>query len=80
MTTFTRAAGKTFYKSLSHYENQKKLVSKAVHPTTPSLVKSHPKNREKLEDAFRALSHDWKIYKADLFISDTVFDEVEETV
>ena len=80
MTTFTRAAGKTFYKSLSHNENQKKLVSKAVNPTTPSLVKSHPKNREKLEDAFRALSHDWKIYKADLFISDTVFDEVEETV
>ena len=80
MTTFTRAAGKTFYKSLSHYENQKKLVSKAVHPTTPSLVKSHPKNREKLEDAFGALSHDWKIYKADLDISDTVFNEVEETV
>ena len=80
MTTFTRAAGKTFYKSLSHYENQEKLVSKAVHPTTPSLVKSHPKNREKLEDAFDALSHDWKIYKADLDIPDTTFNEVEENV
>ena len=80
MTTFTRAAGKTFYKSLSHYENQKNLVSRAVHPTTPSLVKSHPKNRDKLEDAFGDLSHDWKIYKADLAIPDTEFNEVEETV
>ena len=77
MTTFTRAAGKTFFKSLSHYENQKKLVSKAVDPSAPTLVKSHPKNREKLEDGFDDLSHDWKIYKADLAIPDTEFNEVE---
>ena len=80
MTTFSRAAGKTFFKSLSHYENQKKLVSKAVHPTTPTLVKSHAKNRDKLEDAFGDLSHDWKVYKSDLAIPDTEFNEVEETV
>ena len=58
MTTFTRAAGKTFYKSLSHYENKKKLACNVVHPTSPTLVKSHAKNREKLEDAIGDLSHD----------------------
>ena len=74
MTTFTRAAGKAFFKALDAYENQKKLVERAVDPVKPTLIKSHAKNREKLEECFLDLSHDWKVYKQDLGVTKEEFN------
>ena len=74
MTTYSRAASKTF----NHYETQKKMVSRAVDPTNPSLEKSHAKNRVKLEEAFSELSFDWKVYKDDLNISTTDFNAIDD--
>ena len=78
MSTYTRAAGKALLKSLNNYENQKKMVSRAMDPTNPSLEKSHAKNRVKLEEAFSDLSFDWKVYKDDLNIDATEFNAMEE--
>ena len=80
MTTMNRACAKTFLKSLNLYVTQKEMVEKALDPVKPTLVKSHPKNREKLEDAFVDLSHDWKCYKADLDIDDAEFNKVDTEV
>ena len=78
MTTFTRAAGKAFSKSLKNYEYSAELVTRAVHPTNPTLVKSHSKNRITLEESFLELNYDWDVYKTDLGISETEFNEEEE--
>ena len=78
MTTMSRALAKTFLKSLNHYENQKDMVSRAVDPIKPSLVKSHAKNRVKLEEAYSELSYDWKNYKDDLDVTCTEFNALED--
>ena len=56
------------------------MVHRAVDPVNPSLVKSHAKNRVKLEAVFADLSHDWKAYRQDLGLPDSEFNEVEEGV
>ena len=48
-------SAKTFFKSFDKYEAQKKLDEWAVHPVSPSLVKSHASNRNKLEGTFHHL-------------------------
>lgn len=80
MSTMSRALAKAFLKSLNHYENQKEMVSRAVDPTNPTLVKSHAKNRIKLEEAFSEASYDWKNYKTDQGVDDSEFNAVEEDV
>ena len=80
MSTMSRALAKTFLKSLNHYENQKDMVRRAVDPTKPTLVKSHAKNRVKLEEAYSELSYDWKNYKDDLDVTATEFNALEEDV
>ena len=39
------------------------------------MVKSHARNRIKLESTFANLSHSWKTYKADLDLPETAFNE-----
>ena len=73
-----RLTAKTFFKTLDKYESQKEMVEKAVHPTKPTLVKNHPKNRVKLDETFLELVHDWKEYKRDLNLASSVFNEIEE--
>jgi hypothetical protein len=66
MSTLSRATAKALLKSLNLYETQKEMVEKAVDPVKPTLVKSHARNRIKLESSFTDLSLDWKTFKADL--------------
>ena len=80
MSTLSRATAKAFLKSLNLYETQLEMVERAIDPVRPSLVKSHAKNRVKLESTFVDLSLDWKTYKADLNLPDTDFNEEEEEV
>ena len=71
MSTLSRATAKAFFRSLNLYETQMEMVQKAVDPVKPTLVKSHARNRVKLETAFADLHHDWKTYKADLDLGET---------
>ena len=73
----TRAETKLL-KFLSQYDVLKDMVSRAVDPVNPSLIKSLPKNRDKLENAFADLTFEWKSYKADLEISVEEFNAVGE--
>ena len=80
MSTLNRATAKAFLKSLNLYETQLEMVERAIDPVKPTLVKSHAKNRVKLESTFVDLSLDWKTYKSDLALPDTDFNEEEEEV
>ena len=80
MSTLSRATAKAFLKSLNLYETQKEMVEKAVDPVKPTLVKSHARNRIKLESSFTDLSLDWKTFKADLDLPETAFNEKEEGI
>ena len=62
MTTMSRACAKTFMKSLSAFRVVKDMVSRAVDPTKPSLVKSLAKNRVKLDEAFVDLCYCFENY------------------
>ena len=76
--TLNRITAKTFFKSLDKYESIKELVERAVDPTNPSLVKSHVKNRAKLDDSYLELMHDWKVFKRDLNQTSDVLNEKDE--
>ena len=76
--TLNRATAKTFFKSLDKYESIRELVQRAVDPTNPSLVKSHGKNRAKLDDSYLELMHDWKVFKRDLNVASDVLNEKDE--
>ena len=80
MSTLSRATAKALLKSLNLYETQKEMVEKAVDPVKPTLVKSHARNRIKLESSFTDLSLDWKTFKADLDLPETAFNEKEEGI
>ena len=49
MTTMNRMSSKNFLKTLDKYEAIKDMVERAVHPTSPSLEKGLPKNKDKLD-------------------------------
>ena len=74
----SRAATKTFLKSLNDYENAKELVSRAVNPTKPTLVKSLAQNRVELKQTYSDLSFSYKEYKKDLNLDDFVFNGLDE--
>ena len=57
--TLNRQTAKTFLKSLDNYESIKELVLRAVDPENPTLLKSHAKNRDKLDEAYFDLVHSW---------------------
>ena len=74
-----RQCAKTLLKSLDKYDDLKKMVSRAVDPVKPSLVKSHPKNRENLDEAFIDLCHSWRSFKRDLNVIEEEFNGEEDT-
>ena len=78
MTTLSRATAKVFLKSLNEFENLVEMVSRALTPVAPSLVKSHPRNRERLDEVFMTLCFNWKEFKRDLNLSDDDFNKVTD--
>ena len=72
-----RMSAKNFLKTMDKYEALVKMVERAVKPSNPSLVKGLQKNKEKLDDAFLDMVHDWKTFKRDLNISDEVFNGLD---
>ena len=74
--TMSRQTAKNLIKTHSEYENLFEMVNRAVHPLTPSLVKTHPKNREKLDDIFLTLCYSWKVFKKDLGLTSDDFNKV----
>ena len=75
-----KASAKTFLKSLNNFKVLTEMVKKAVDPVKPTLVRTHPKNRENLDEMFLDLCNDWSIFKGDLGLSDDDFNLVEEGV
>ena len=75
-----KASAKAFLKTFNTYILLKDMVKKAVDPEKPTLIKTHPKNREKLDDLFFDLSYDWGLFKADLGLSDADFNAEEDGV
>ena len=51
MTPLNRATYKNFLQALDKYKGKKEAVERAVKPINPTLEKSLPKNREKLEES-----------------------------
>ena len=78
MATMNRMSSKKFLKTLDKYEAIKDMVERAVHPITPSLEKGLPKNKDKLDEAFLDLVHDWKTFKRDLNLADDAFNALDE--
>ena len=67
-----------FLKSLDKYQGLKRMVEKAVDPDKPTLVKSLPRSRVNLEEAYLELHHSWKSFKRDLNLKDDEFNEEDE--
>ena len=61
-----RGPGKQMLQSHSKFDCLAELVTKACDPVKPSLEKSLAKNRDKLDDAYQELYHNFKLYKADV--------------
>ena len=78
MATLNRQTAKNFFTTLDKYEAVEKLVEKAVDPVNPSVVKSHEKNRAKLDDLYLKVNHDWKVFKRDLNQASDVLNEKDE--
>ena len=82
MTTLSRATGKALLKSASGFKAVREMVSRAVDPTKPTLVKSLRKNRTKLDESFLDLCYSYDTYKADTLSSESIeeeeFNKVEE--
>ena len=80
MATLNRQTAKNFFTTLDKYEAVEKLVERAVDPVNPSVVKSHEKNRAKLDDLYLEVNHDWKVFKRDLNQASDVLNEKDERV
>ena len=65
-------------KSLNAFECYFEQVNRAVDPQKPSLQKSHPLIRVKLDDSFVVLWGDWRAYKEDTGIEENEFNSIEE--
>ena len=76
--TMNRQCAKTFLKSLDKYQGLKRMVEKAVDPDKPTLVKSLPRSRVNLEEAYLELHHSWKSFKRDLNLKNDEFNEEDE--
>ena len=74
--SLNRATAKTFFSTLDRFKSYREMVERAVDPTNPSLVKTHPKNREKLDNTFIQLDHDWNEFKRE--ITSGVLNENDE--
>ena len=78
--TMNKASAKTFLKTLNSFKVLTEMVKKALDPVKPTLVKTHPKNRDNLDEMFLELCNDWSIFKSELGISDVDFNLVDEDV
>ena len=78
--TMNKASAKTFLKTLNSFRVLSEMVKKAVDPTKPTLVRTHPKNRENLDEMFLDLCNDWSLFKSDLGLSNDDFNLIEEGV
>ena len=76
--SLNRQTAKTFFKSLDKYESIQKMVVRAVDPVKPSLVKTHAKNRVKLDDTFIEVVHDWNEFKRDINQGGDVLNQDDE--
>ena len=56
---------KNLFQSHSNFDSLADMVSKAVDSTKPTLTKSLPKNRVKMDEAFQDLNHNYQLYKRD---------------
>ena len=74
--SLSRQTAKQLERSVGVFENVDFMVSKAVSKDNPTLVKSLPKNRIKLDEAFENLYIDFKAYKKDINVSSEVFNAV----
>ena len=54
---------KNLFQSHSNFDSLADMVSKAVDSTKPTLTKSLPKNRVKMDEAFQDLNHNYQLYK-----------------
>ena len=71
-----RNTEKKLLQSLSMFESLAEMVSKACDPDSPTLVKSLAKNRDKLDQAYQDLYHDFKVFKED--VNDLKFNDKDE--
>ena len=78
MSLMNRMAAKTFLKTFDKYESQKEMVECALDPIKPTMIKSLSKYKDKLDDTFLELVHDWKNFKRDLNISTEEFNGLDD--
>ena len=71
-----RNTEKKLLQSHSMFESLSEMVSKACDPVKPSLVKSLAKNREKLDQSYQELYHDFRVFKEE--VNDPQFNEKDE--
>ena len=64
--SMNRQTAKSLLSSIDKYDAAKVLVERAIDPKKPSVVKSHSKNRVKLDDAYAEVVHHWKDFKRDI--------------
>ena len=76
--SLNRQTAKTFFKSLDKYESIQKMVVRAVDPVKPSLVKTHAKNRVKLDDTFIEISWFYLSPTESLSMDDSSFQWAKE--
>ena len=62
--------------SHSMFESLSEMVSKACDPVRPTLVKSLAKNREKLDQSYQEMYHDFKVFKEE--VNDPKFNDKDE--
>ena len=75
-----RQVQKNLYQSYTKFENVAEMVTRAVHPTRPSLLKSLQKNRDKMDSAFEELHHAFSLYRREELqnVSEEEFNEIED--
>ena len=68
--SLSRQTGKKLVNSVGVYENVECMIKRSVDKENPTLLKSLPKNREKLDEAFQEVFIDFKAFKKDMGESD----------
>ena len=71
-----RNTEKKLLQSHSMFESLSEMVSKACDPVRPTLVKSLAKNREKLDQSYQEMYHDFKVFKEE--VNDPKFNDKDE--
>ena len=72
--SYNRLKAKTLFQSIDTYEQFLEMVEE---PVRPSLVRTHPQNRVKLDDQFIELVHHWKDFKKYINKNGDVLNETD---